>query len=234
MPDVLIIAPFPETTPRSPLASSSLMEMKRAILNCAEVSGASSSTFDSVLVGRVDTCLVSDLEARSQEDSEIGDRILCPLTLELPEWLAFPGKDTFSACANLQAMRVRVAEWQFPTGDGTHWLPIVLTAKGVLFGEVITQVAQAGLPYRQPLHLVDAQRQPLYQLGQRLMRSLAASPGVYLMQFGLEKNQIWFDRLIPFPDLPAIASVETQTPDLFECHWYCLTHQPIRDLRIGT
>ncbi|MDX2241344.1 MAG: hypothetical protein NW224_11720 [Leptolyngbyaceae cyanobacterium bins.302] len=228
MPDVLIIAPVPEIPSRSPLASSLLLEMKRAILSRSEASSS-----DPALADRVDICLASELELRSQEIYEMDDLILCPLTLNLPEWLAFPGKETFSACANIQAMRARVAEWQFPIGDGTHWLPIVLTAKGALFGEVITQAAQETLSYRQPLHLVDAQRQPLYQLGQQLVRSLSASPGVYLMQFGLQENRVWFDRLIPFPDLPAIASVGVQTPDLFQCHWLCLTHQPIRDLQIS-
>jgi hypothetical protein len=43
---------------------------------------------------------------------------------------------------------------------------------------------------------------------------------------------ILFDRLIPFPDEPAIASIGVQEPNLFTCHWLCLTHQPILDLKI--
>jgi hypothetical protein len=45
-------------------------------------------------------------------------------------------------------------------------------------------------------------------------------------------NQIIFDRLWPFPASPAIASVKCQKPDLFACHWFCLTGKPIIELRI--
>jgi hypothetical protein len=93
--------------------------------------------------------------------------------------------------------------------------------------------AAQGMPsYAQPLHLPDRYRQPLYQLGQRLLGLVSASPAVYLLQFGFQGEEIVFDRLFPFPAAPAIASLGIQTPDLFECHWRCLTQQPIRDLRI--
>jgi hypothetical protein len=87
-------------------------------------------------------------------------------------------------------------------------------------------------PYCQPIHLPDRQRQPLYQLAYRLLRSLAAPPAVYLMQFGLQEDGIQFDRLLPFPAEPAIASLGVQTPDLFTCHWRCLVGKPIHDLVI--
>ncbi|WP_019499623.1 hypothetical protein [Pseudanabaena sp. PCC 6802] len=48
----------------------------------------------------------------------------------------------------------------------------------------------------------------------------------------LHPPPILFDRLIPFPDEPAIASIGVQEPNLFACHWLCLTQQPILDLKI--
>jgi len=87
--------------------------------------------------------------------------------------------------------------------------------------------------YYQPVHLSDRHRQPLYRLGFQLLDVLSAPPAVYLLQFAwAEEYKVCFDRLIPFPDKPAIASVGVQTPDLFECHWLCITGQPIHDLVI--
>jgi len=166
--------------------------------------------------------------------AELREQILCPLTLNLPEWLPFLGRAIFAACAEVQLLRDRVVEWQYSINAGNYWLPLVFTAKGVLFGEVIAQTSGAMPAYYQPFHLVDAQRQPLYELGQRLLHSLSASPGVYLLQFGLLENRIEFDRLLPFPGLPALASVNVQTPNLFQCHWACLTNQPVRDLWISS
>jgi hypothetical protein len=125
---------------------------------------------------------------------------------------------------------------------GNLWLPLVLTARGLLYGEIIAQIAESATNltdlYAQPLHIADVLRQPIYQLGRNLLDWIAVRPGVYLIQFGLkvdpekksESPQIFFDRLIPFPDLPAIASVGTQQPNLFECHKLCLAGQPIHDL----
>jgi hypothetical protein len=152
-----------------------------------------------------------------------------------------------SACADLVEMRDWVKQNLAisSTEVGNFWLPLVLTARGMLYGEAIAQLPDGN--YQQPLHLSDALRQPLYQLGFRLLEHLAASPGVYLLQFGLNPEQqlhhvcelvteLLFDRLIPFPEVaaiaPANASVGIQEPDLFECHRRCLSHQPIHDLVI--
>jgi hypothetical protein len=67
-------------------------------------------------------------------------------------------------------------------------------------------------------------------LAYRLLRSLFATPAVYLMQFGLQEGSIYFDRLLPFPGEPAIASLGVQIPDLYTCHWHCLLGKPILDL----
>jgi hypothetical protein len=189
--------------------------------------------------------VVSALEDRLQPDVR-----LCPLTLSLPDALSFPEQSVYQTCRDIAGLRLRVTRRLGDrTGDGQFWLPVVLTAKGPLYAEVIQASVSVTLsfqgevsqldaakrmsPYAQPLHLPDRYRQPLYQLGQRLLDLVSASPAVYLLQFGFQDQEIVFDRLFPFPAAPAIASLGIQTPNLFECHWRCLTHQPIRDLSIS-
>lgn len=157
-----------------------------------------------------------------------------PLTLNIPEQLRFTGEKLYQRCRDVTGLRQWVSQqWHYTVGAGEFWLPIVLTAKGALYGEVIGLDSSAtASPYTQPLHLPDRYRQPVYQLGQRLLRSLSAPSAVYLLQFGFQDEQVCFDRLYPFPALPAIASLGVQSPDLFTCHWRCLTHQPILDLTI--
>lgn len=231
MPDIVILADSPDSAVSSQVGSFPFVEMKRAILSHCQPSDAGLFSSTQLMAEPVNIVFTSELEqARPILDKQ--DVILCPLTLNLPDGLKFPGRDVFVACADLTQLRQHVAEWLYPVDVGTYWQPIVLTVKGALFAEVIAPGDALTSAYTQPLHLGDAKRQPLYELGQRLVRSLAASPGVYLMQFGMDDTQVWFDRLIPFPDVPAIASVGVQTPDLFECHWRCLMQQPIRDLSI--
>lgn len=171
----------------------------------------------------------------STVDAEMfGDRILCPLTLDLPSALPFPAQALYAKCRDVSGLRKQLESWHCATGAGDFWLPIVLTARGALYGEVIgTQKSAESAPhYMQPIHLADSQRQPLYALSQRLLRLLNASPAVYLMQFGWQNDAVCFDRLFPFPAAPAIASLTVQTPDLFACHWACLTGKPLLDLII--
>ncbi|MDX2100467.1 MAG: hypothetical protein SFW36_22045 [Leptolyngbyaceae cyanobacterium bins.59] len=171
---------------------------------------------------------------------------VCPLTLHLPESVflpeqSFPEQKIFQRCRQENTLRQQVAQHlAYPTGAGQFWLPIVLTAKGPLYGEVIGLATGAegqkttleDPTYRQPIHLSDRWRQPLYRLGQELIQLIEATPSVYLMQFGVQEQEICFDRLWPFPAAPAVASIGVQQPDLFECHWRCLTGQPIVDLFI--
>ncbi len=184
-------------------------------------------------VTEVNICGVSELYSGAIAD---GGAIVCPLTLDLPSDLVFPGQDVFRFCANVAAARDRVGqELLFPVGDGNFWLPVVLTAKGPLYAEAIAAESDklsGELSYRQPLHLSDVWRQQLYDLAYRLLDLLNAPPATYLMQFGFVGDRIFFDRLWPFPAAPAIASVGVQVPDLFICHWYCLTNKPIYDLQI--
>jgi hypothetical protein len=164
--------------------------------------------------------------------------MVCPLTLDVPENLVFPGQDVFRFCANVSAARDRVQEQlQVATGDGNFWLPVVWTARGPLYAEAIGAKAdkESGeLSYFQPVHLSDVWRQQLYDLAYRLLDLVNAPPATYLMQFGFVGEKICFDRLWPFPAKPAIASLGVQVPDLFVCHWCCLTGTPIYDLQISS
>ncbi len=142
-----------------------------------------------------------------------------------------------AACADLEGLRNWVSQQHgiAATGTGNFWLPVVWTARGPLYAEVIVRKDDGR--YHQPFHLDDRTKQPLFYLAYSLLSWLKAPPSVYLMQVALRsvespssKLEILFDRLIPFPSEPAIASIGVQEPNLFTCHWLCLTNQPILDL----
>jgi len=152
--------------------------------------------------------------------------IYCPLMLDLP--------DTFPAIYRHCRDRLTQRAWvettlNYPTGEGDLWLPVIWTAKGPLYGEAITSHPTP----TQPFHLKDQQRQPLYALAYQLLRHYEAIPSVYLLKFALGEQDIIFDRLLPFPNPAALASVGVQIPDLLTCHWLCLSNQPIRDVVIS-
>jgi hypothetical protein len=153
--------------------------------------------------------------------------VLCPLTFKLPPSLKFWGSKVFAACQDTEALRQVVQKMGYEVGDLQFWLPIVHTIKGSLYAEAITHPH-----HQQPLNLDDQQRQPLYRLAFRLLDELQAPPSVYLMGCGYQKGQLVFDRLLPFPTTAALASIKVQQPNLFTCHWRCLTGQPIIDLLI--
>lgn len=173
-------------------------------------------------------------------DLSESDWICCPLTIEIPPQFKFPRAQLFQTCRDVKGTRQWVEDkLNLPTGNqikrvwhGNYWLPIVLTAKGPLYGEVI---GEGELPnsYQQPVDFPDQKRQLLYSLGYKLLDSIAAQPGVYLLQFGFQNKTLIFDRVWPFPAAPALASVGVQKPNLYSCHWQCLTQQPIRDLLIA-
>jgi len=168
------------------------------------------------------------------------DVVFCPLTLYLPGNFDFPQKAIFKACENVEFFRYLISEkFGYIIRPGNFWLPIVLTQKGPIYAEAIgstsqltTELLSEDLVYSQPVHFSDAMRQQIYEMAYNILKFLNASPATYLMQFGFIDREIWFDRILPFPAAPAIASINTQTPDLFACHWYCLTNQPILDLTI--
>ncbi|RMF20782.1 MAG: hypothetical protein D6756_13605 [Cyanobacteria bacterium J083] len=166
------------------------------------------------------------------------DTIYCPLTIQLPDNFIFPGKEVFAACKNIKERRHWVESnlnYQVSSGNsglGDLWLPIVLTEKGPLYGEVI---GEGAIPnsYEQPIDLPDAQRKPLYRLAYNVLESISALPAVYLLQFSLREKEIVFDRLWPFPAAPALASMGVQEPNLYTCHWHCLMGEPVFDMAIA-
>jgi hypothetical protein len=234
--------------------------LRQAIL--AEATGASTNQFgagnlvSSVAIADHDIQVFSVSQLRhlsttnqtalrsGKEETGSDPVFLCPLTLNLPDTFTRSGQTIYQQCRDIATLR-QLVDQQFAcaTGYGCYWLPIVLTKKGPLYGEVITvaehqalgvpENALAQFSYYQPLHLSDVWRQPLYELGYRLLRSLSAPTATYLLQFGFQGQTICFDRLWPFPAAPAIASLGVQTPDLFTCHWRCLTGQPILDLVVA-
>lgn len=171
-------------------------------------------------------------------------RFVIPLTLDVPETLSFTGQAIYQQCREVLNLRQLVqSQLGDAVGEGRYWLPIVQTAKGPLYAEVIgvdyasptggKTLADSYFSYYQPLHLPDQQRQPLYRLGRSLLQLLAAPPATYLLQFGFQQSQLYFDRLWPFPAVPAVASLGVQDPDLLTCHWRCLTGRSIYDLQVA-
>lgn len=208
-----------------------------------------SVTEDSVQIEAIEVAAGS--RAMQKIMASAGANLFCPLTLHLPGYLPIvPQQEIYGFCRDIAGLRQTVSqEFHVATGEGDYWLPIVLTAKGALYAEVIgtkkgemildqlpslaSKASDLSGSYYQPIHLSDRWRQPLYQLGQRLLRLLDAPPSVYLLQFGFDHKQIRFDRLFPFPAAPAIASLNVQIPDLFTCYWKCITNQSILDLVIS-
>jgi hypothetical protein len=152
-----------------------------------------------------------------------------PLTFDLPPDLNFPRRSIWTACQQIDPLRTWVQDTAgVLSGEASFWLPIVLTAKGVLYAEAIA--IQSAHRYHQPLHLSDQQRQPLYQLAWQLLQHLQAPPSLYLLGCSYPGSELLFDRLLPFPNEAALSGV--QQPDLLTCHWRCLSHQPILDITI--
>lgn len=181
--------------------------------------------------------LVSAMQLSLRQGENQNGLVYCPLTIDIPPQFQFSHRDVFHACRDIPGRRHWVEQkFGIPSlsgnnGLGDHWLPIVWTAKGPLYGEVICEGMMPN-SYLQPMDLPDPQRQPLYRLGFGLLEQLEAPPAVYLLQFGHYNDQIIFDRLWPFPAAPAIASISLQAPDLFSCHWRCLTGQAIREVQV--
>jgi hypothetical protein len=125
----------------------------------------------------------------------------------------------------------RLLEQGFLTGPGQYWLPVAVTIKGLLYGELIGQDTEGH--YIQPVHLKDKTRQPLYSLAQALLNEfVTVTPGCYLLQVGWHHGLLQFERLWPFPIQPALASVGVQVPDLFYAHYLCRQGLPLTDLYI--
>jgi hypothetical protein len=173
------------------------------------------------------------VEAIAPQSSDLPAKVvaadwLLPLTFDLPPDLNFPGRAIWATCQQIDPLRTWVQNTAgVLSGEASFWLPIVLTAKGVLYGEAIAIQADG---YQQPLHLTDKQRQPLYQLAWQLLQHLQAPPSLYLVGCSYQGGELLFDRLLPFPNEATLSGV--QQPDLLTCHWRCLSHQPILDITI--
>jgi hypothetical protein len=175
--------------------------------------------------------------------NELNDRhsetIYCPLTIQLPDWFKFPGREIYKDCRDIEARRQwveRKLAYKTSTKDtwlGNLWLPVILTGKKPLYGEIIEEGAIPNT-YEQPLRISDRIRQSLHDLAYQLLDSINATPAVYLLQFRLLSGEVVFDRMWPFPAAPAIASIDCQKPDLFACHWQCLLGQPVTNLTIAS
>lgn len=178
----------------------------------------------------------ADLWLQSIQLPSSASVIYCPLTIKLPDWFVFPAQKIYDACRDVEQRRQWVKQnFGYQTSQesqwlGDLWLPIVLTSTKLIYGSII---AEGVIPndYRQPYDLPPEILPPLYRLADALLDSIGAIPSVYLLQFRLlEKQAIIFDRLWPFPATPAISSIQQQEPDLFVCHWHCLSHQPISEI----
>ena len=173
----------------------------------------------------------------AQKQSSTAGRIYCPLTIQLPKWLVFPSQKIYQSCQDILGRRTWVEEHLKCKSNpnlnwlGDLWLPVVWTADGPLYGEVIGEGVMPNA-YEQPVELADNLRQALYSLASQCLEALEAPPSVYLLQFSVIEQEIVFDRLWPFPAAPAIASLGVQSPDLYSCHWQCLTDQAIAEIQM--
>lgn len=212
------------------IAASPVTELMVAALKQAILSNSPDTLIDVIAVASLWS------EAAQQQTSLVG-RIYCPLTIQLPKWLTFPGHNLYQSCQEILARRLWVEQHlKYKINPdinwlGDQWLPIVWTAQGPIYGEVIGE-GEMPNAYQQPVELTDNLRQQLCALAYNTLEALDATPSVYLLQFSILNQKIVFDRLWPFPSAPAIASLGVQVPDLFDCYWRCLTNQAIAEVSI--
>ena len=181
----------------------------------------------------------ADLWSKSIYLSESSpDLIYCPLTIKLPDWFRFPAQGVYDACRDLESRRRWVKQrFGYQTSQdnsylGDLWLPVILTDKELIYGSVISE-GMIPNDYQQPYDLPLDVYPKLKQLASDLLNSIDAIPSVYLVQFRLLGHDIIFDRLWPFPATPAVASINVQQPDLYACHWLCLSNQPLPQPQIN-
>lgn len=183
----------------------------------------------------VETVAVASLWSdQAQQQTQMGGRVYCPLTIQLPRWLNFPGQAIYQACQEIQHRRQWVSErLQLPLCKdaqwlGDHWLPVIVHPRGMEFGPLIYEGmmpnAYGLISWELPPY--ERYQKPLTQLAQALMEQLQAPPAVYLLQFSVAQG-LMFDRLWPFPAAPAIATITEPQPNLFTYHWCCLNDLPL-------
>lgn len=175
--------------------------------------------------------------SRTNQKNNDSNTIYCPLTIQVPEYFDFEQKKIYAACKDINARRRWVEKnlgLKTSVGDswlGHLWLPIILSDKP-LYAEII---GEGSMPnsYEQPVTIPHSQLKSLHNLAANLLDSLNATPATYLLQFSLYNGEIVFDRLWPFPAAPALITRKTQKPDLFACHWQCLTKQSVKEVNIS-
>ena len=209
--------------PASPATEKMVMALEAAI------KADSSST-------QVEVMATASLWSKNAQPSKPDpDIIYCPLTIEVPNWLSFPGQKIYQDCKDVKARRQWVDKmlgYKTSIRDawlGDLWLPVAVTPRELIYGEIIGEGAFPN-SYEQPVSLKKSLLRPLHELAQGLLESLDAPPSLYLLQFRLKGQNIVFDRLWPFPAAPAIASLTYSHPNLFSCYWQCLTHQNLPSL----
>ena len=210
----------------SPVTQKMVEALQRSIAECSPSS----------VVEIVSAATLWSKNSRTNDRDKDSETIYCPLTIQLPEYFEFPQQKIYSACKDINSRRRWVEKLGFKTsvGDswlGHLWLPIILCDRPV-FAEVI---GEGSMPnsYEHPVAIPNRQRKSLHSLAQQLLDSLDAPPATYLLQFSLYNGEIVFDRLWPFPAAPALITLKTQQPDLFTCHWHCLTDRSIADISIS-
>ncbi len=214
------------------ISATAPVTAKMASALSKSVTSANSSNEIEILSG-------ADLWSRSIHLSEASeDLIYCPLTIKLPDWFHFPAQKVYYACRDLEKRR-RWVKHNFDyqtTHDnvwlGDLWLPLILTKEKLIYSSIIGEGMMPN-DYQQPNSVPLEIYSGLKKLGSQLLDSINAVPSVYLLQFKIVDHEIVFDRLWPFPATPAVASVNAQNPDLYSCHWRCLSGQT-RDLKIQT
>jgi hypothetical protein len=152
--------------------------------------------------------------------------IYCPMTLDLPPDFEFWGRSIGRSCQDIDRLRDLAATTTGVKvgGGGNLWLPIIRTAQDPIYSDIIGEIDGN---YQQSIDLGDLARQQIYQFGCQLLDRLTAPPATYLVQFSNTEQGIIFDRLFPFPAIPALASIGVRQPDLFDYHWRCITEQSI-------
>lgn len=160
---------------------------------------------------------------------------LLPLTLQIPSTIAFPAREVFLACQDVQGMRdwveqkLNLTALSHHEGLGDRWLPAIVSTTDLCFGELIGEGAIPNA-YQQPVEIADRQKRSLHSLAKKLLNSLNAPPAVYLLQVRLTPSQVLFDRLWPFPAAPAIASLHSANSDLYHLHWQCVQQQQLVEI----
>jgi len=183
----------------------------------------------------IETVAVASLWSdQAQQQTQMGGRVYCPLTIQLPRWLDFPGQKVYQACQDINARRQWVSEQlHLPLCNdanwlGDHWLPIAVTVEGLQFLPLIYEgmMPNAYEMVSWDLPPYQRYRSALENLAEALVKELNAPPAVYLLQFSVAQGLL-FDRLWPFPAAPAIATINQGHANLYHYHWCCLNNLPL-------